>query len=139
MTRFIPDEEAMLALGAELAALFALGELVTLDGPLGAGKTTLVRGILRGLGYDGPVRSPTFTLIQLYDTLPPVLHADLYRLKSAEGLGLEEHESSHLMLIEWADRLGQMFDVTEGWRIEIAFADAGGRVVTIKKPSRYSL
>ena len=126
-------------LGKELRDGFVAGELVALEGGLGAGKTTLVRGILRGIGYDGPVRSPTFTLIQLYDTIPPVLHSDLYRLKSANGLGLEEYELTHVLLIEWSDRLENQFDLSDAWRIRIDFADGGGRNVTIWKPSRYSI
>lgn len=137
--RIVADEEAMLALGEELAAGLLAGDLVTLDGPLGAGKTTIVRGILRGIGYHGPVRSPTFTLIQLYDTQPPVLHTDLYRLKSAAGLGLEEYESSHVLLVEWSDRLESLFDRTLGWQIKISFQDHGGRWVSIEPPSRYSI
>ena len=137
--RIVVDEEAMLALGEELAARLLPGDLVTLDGPLGAGKTTIVRGILRGMGYQGPVRSPTFTLIQLYDTQPPVLHTDLYRLKSAVGLGLEEYESSHVLLVEWSDRLESLFDRTLGWQIKIGFGDDGGRRVSIQPPARYSI
>jgi tRNA threonylcarbamoyladenosine biosynthesis protein TsaE len=137
--RIVAGEDEMLVLGAELAEGLQPGDLVTLDGPLGAGKTTLVRGILRGIGHDGPVRSPTFTLIQLYDTKPPVLHADLYRLKSAAGLGLEEFECSHVLLVEWSDRLENLLDRTLSWQIEIGFGDEGGRWVSILPPSRYSI
>lgn len=127
----VPDEAAMRNLGAQLANRLRAGDLVLLEGPLGAGKTTLVRGLLSALGWEGAVRSPTFNLMQPYATDPPVLHVDLYRLKSGQGLGLEDFSESHLVLIEWPDRLNP---VPEGaWRIEIAF-DPDGRRVQIVPP-----
>ncbi|MFZ4509126.1 MAG: tRNA (adenosine(37)-N6)-threonylcarbamoyltransferase complex ATPase subunit type 1 TsaE, partial [Fimbriimonas sp.] len=68
------------AVGAALARNAQPGDLFLLEGELGAGKTTLVRGFLNELGWTGAVRSPTFTLLNLYETNPPVLHADLYRV-----------------------------------------------------------
>jgi tRNA threonylcarbamoyladenosine biosynthesis protein TsaE len=123
----VPDEEAMRALGASLGRQWPAGTLVLLEGELGAGKTTFVRGVLEGLGHVGAVRSPTFNLIQTYATIPPVMHADLYRLSSALGLGIEEYLDDHLCLIEWPDRLG----VVDGavW-VRISFAE-GGRVVEV--------
>ena len=90
MERFAADEAETKAVGASLASELQPGELVLLHGDLGAGKTTLVRGILEGLGWHGAVRSPTFSLLHLYPTQPPLAHADLYRVTSAEGIGLEE-------------------------------------------------
>ena len=58
------------------------------------------------LPISGAVRSPTFNLLHVYPTVPPVLHADLYRVTSADGLGLEDYEETHVLLVEWADRLG---------------------------------
>lgn len=104
-----------------------------LKGELGAGKTTLVRGVLEGLGFDGPVRSPTFNLIQTFDTKPPVMHADLYRLKSAIGVGLEDYLDTHLCLVEWPDRLGGLIDPDSAWQVEIEF-EANGRLVRIIPP-----
>lgn len=100
----LPDEAATLALGAEIASRLEPGSLVALVGPLGAGKTTLVRGVLAALGYEGPVTSPTFDLIHVYPGDVPVAHVDLYRLPSAEGIGLEDFLHDHACLIEWADR-----------------------------------
>ena len=66
MTRFLLDEDATLAFGAELARVLVAGLTIYLIGDLGAGKTTLVRGVLRSLGYSGKVKSPTYTLLELY-------------------------------------------------------------------------
>src|SRR5512145_982179 len=100
----VPTAEAMAELGARLASEWRAGEVVFLDGPLGAGKSTLVRGVLHALGHLGPVRSPTFNLMQSFETTPPVLHVDLYRVKSHAGLGIEDYLDTHLCLIEWPDR-----------------------------------
>lgn len=104
MEEFLADEAATRAFGASLAARFGAGDLVVLSGELGAGKTTLVRGLLEALGHEGPVRSPTFNLIQTYSTQPPVLHADLYRLGQGADIGLEDYLDDHLCLVEWPDR-----------------------------------
>ncbi len=129
----IESEEAMKALGARLAAGFGRGAVVLLDGPLGAGKTTLVRGILEALGHREPVRSPTFNLIQVFETQPPVMHADLYRVASADGLGLEEYLETHLCLIEWPDRATGLIAEGEAWRIRIEFSGEG-REIRIQPP-----
>lgn len=96
------------ALGAQLACQFREG-LVFLRGALGAGKTTLVRGWLRALGYDGPVKSPTFTLIEPYDIdTIQILHFDLFRVANPseiEYIGMLEHlETSQLQFVEWPER-----------------------------------
>jgi len=93
--------------------------IILLEGPLGAGKTTLVREWLRTIGFDGPVRSPTFNLIHLYETDPPVAHIDLYRLQNAANLALEDLIGTVLMIVEWPDRLGQLIDPETCWRISI--------------------
>ncbi len=129
-THHLPDEPATRALGAALAARLQPGDLVRLEGPLGAGKTTLVRGLLEALGHQGPVRSPTFNLLQAFETNPPILHADLYRVASAEGTGLEDYLDTHVVLVEWPDRLP---DDSDHWHIEIAF-EGDGRVATIIPP-----
>lgn len=124
----VRDENAMRALGAELAHRFAAGDVVFLHGDLGAGKTTLVRGLLNALGFDGPVRSPTFNLVQTFATQPPVMHADLYRVPSYEGIGLEDYLDTHLCLIEWPDRAAGLIDDAKCWHVRIDFVDEGRRV-----------
>jgi tRNA threonylcarbamoyladenosine biosynthesis protein TsaE len=103
---------AALALGARLAAVARPGDVVLLSGPLGAGKTTLARGVLRGLGWTGDVPSPSFALVESYDAPPLRLaawHVDLYRLddaRDAPALGLDDAERG-LLLIEWPERLSE--------------------------------
>ena len=112
----LPDAAATEALGRRLAAQLAdaCGQaplVVHLEGPLGAGKTTLVRGLLRGLGHAGRVRSPTFTLLEPYE-LPgcEVAHLDLYRLADPmelDYLGLSDLlRPGVLVLVEWAGKGG---------------------------------
>lgn len=99
----------MEALGASLAQRIATVRLIYLYGALGTGKTTLVRAILRALGYRGKVKSPTFTLVEPYSIDGRnVYHFDLYRLKHAEELefiGLRDYvKNNNLCLVEWAER-----------------------------------
>ncbi|MFP4132374.1 MAG: tRNA (adenosine(37)-N6)-threonylcarbamoyltransferase complex ATPase subunit type 1 TsaE [Thiohalospira sp.] len=105
----LADEAATLALGAELAAAAPTAALIALRGELGAGKTTLVRGLLRGLGYDGAVTSPTYTLMEPYEAGGRrVVHFDLYRLGDPEELEMlgarEELDGGALALVEWPER-----------------------------------
>lgn len=128
-----PQEMEVLAQGC--LGLLGEGEVVLLSGPLGVGKTTWVRGLLRGLGWQGAVRSPSFNLMQSFETTPRVLHADLYRVHHAHDLGLEEYLGSHLCLIEWPENLAGFVDPTTCWRVEMRFAE-NGRVVTVYPPDR---
>lgn len=125
----------MKELGSSLASRFQAGDIVFLSGELGAGKTTLVRGILGGLAWDQEVRSPTFNLLHTYPNLtPPVLHADLYRVASWQGIGIEDYLDTYLCLIEWPDRAFGLVGDGQAWRIEIEF-DGEGRTVKLYPPS----
>jgi tRNA threonylcarbamoyl adenosine modification protein YjeE len=108
MTVTLPDLAATAALGAAIAGQLARGDAVLLRGDLGTGKTTLARAILTALGVEETVPSPTFTLVQAYDTPRlAVSHYDLYRLKRAaemEELGLDEALEDGAALIEWPER-----------------------------------
>lgn len=111
----LPDEAATGRLGVALAGLLRVGDVVTLSGDLGAGKTALARAVLRAL-LDDPeaeVPSPTFTLVQTYEPAdlarPTVWHCDLYRLEDPDevaALALDEALSEAALLVEWPDRLG---------------------------------
>ncbi len=109
---FLVGEAETVKLGAELARLAqtsAQGLTVFLEGDLGMGKTTLSRGVMRGLGHEGAVKSPTYTLVEPYEDLdPPVYHFDLYRLGDPEELeymGIRDYFASRsFRLIEWPER-----------------------------------
>jgi N-acetylmuramate 1-kinase len=123
----LPDEDATRRFAIDVAAALKPGDLVTLSGDLGAGKTTLARAIIRALGADEAIEvpSPTFTLLQIYD-LPrfPVVHADLYRvntLAELAELGWEEASEGAAVLVEWPDRAGALIQAD---RLEIALTMA---------------
>jgi tRNA threonylcarbamoyladenosine biosynthesis protein TsaE len=118
----VPDTTAMEAFGRDLGASLRAGDLVVLTGPLGAGKTTLTRGIGEGLGVRGPVQSPTFVLARTHPSLvggAPLVHVDAYRLGSAELLDDLDLDFAHaVVVVEWG--AGLLDDVAESWlEIEI--------------------
>ena len=126
--REIATAAAMAALGAAIGARLKPGDAICLSGPLGAGKSTLARGLIRSLTTaDEEVPSPTFTLVQLYAAEAfPVAHFDLYRLRSGEEayeLGLDEALDGGAALIEWPQRLG---DALPPDRLDIVIRHTGG-------------
>lgn len=108
----LPDLAAMAAYGARIAAHLRAGDVVALEGGLGAGKTTLSRAILAALGHAGEVPSPTFTIIETYAAPPlrlAVVHADFYRLDEPSELaeiGLDDYRDGAVLLAEWPDHAG---------------------------------
>jgi tRNA threonylcarbamoyladenosine biosynthesis protein TsaE len=130
--QIVNSEEAMQKLGEELAQQIAAPCIIYLHGDLGAGKTTLVRGILRGLGYVGKVKSPTYTLVEAYQIAKQVIyHFDLYRLDDPEELGhigfRDYLADSPIMLIEWPQK-AQDFLPPANLKINIMIED-GQRMV----------
>jgi tRNA threonylcarbamoyladenosine biosynthesis protein TsaE len=106
----LPDPQASEALGAQLAMLVAPGDVITLSGPLGAGKTSIARGLLAALGLVGEAPSPSFAIVQPYEPPEvrlPVLHVDLYRIDDPDEiaeLGLDEAAGDAVLLVEWPER-----------------------------------
>lgn len=100
--------EATERLGAALAVSLRAGDVVALSGPLGAGKTRLVSGLVHALSPGARVRSPSFTLVNEFPGVTPIFHLDLYRLSSTrdvDGLGLEELAARGALVVEWGERL----------------------------------
>ena len=133
------SEAEMLGLGAALAQVLRAGDIIALSGGLGAGKTTLARGLLAALGLAEEAPSPTFAIVQPY--APPevrlaVAHVDLYRLDDpaeAEELGLEEYSVDGALLIEWPERMGDRM-WPEALLLQIDFLDDGARRLTASLP-----
>ena len=125
----LDDADRTGRLGAALATRLAMGEAILLSGPLGAGKSVLARGLIRALTtQDEEVPSPTFTLVQFYETEPPVAHFDLYRL---EGQG--EALDNGAALVEWPQRIGpQEWARLAPDRLEVELSHAGeGRIARL--------
>lgn len=105
----LPDEKATVRFGAGFASLLRPGDVVCLSGPLGAGKTTLARGVIAALTSGEEASSPTFALVETYEAGDFALwHFDLYRLEKAEDvweLGLEEAFAEGASLVEWPERI----------------------------------
>ncbi len=110
-SQFLPDEAATLALGERTASLFRAPTVIHLQGNLGAGKTTFTRGLLRGLGHTGAVKSPTYAIVESYALAQTTVHHfDLYRFTSPEewfDAGLDDLIANSIVLIEWAQQGGE--------------------------------
>ena len=133
----LADVEATERLGHAIAGVLRAGDVIALFGDLGAGKTTLSRGILRGMGFKGDVASPTFPIVQPYEDLePPVWHIDLYRIDDPSELvelALDEAREDAALLIEWPERLGH--DLwSDALQLRLVAAPAGARSLTAIVP-----
>jgi len=134
----LPDLDATTRLGAGIAGALRPGDAVALWGDLGAGKTTLARAILRALGVKEDVPSPTFTLVQSYNTRLPVAHYDLYRLKQAremEELGFEDALDRGAVLVEWPERAPEVLP-PEALHVRLGLRETG-RLARITGPGRW--
>ncbi|MFL6842871.1 MAG: tRNA (adenosine(37)-N6)-threonylcarbamoyltransferase complex ATPase subunit type 1 TsaE [Sphingomicrobium sp.] len=130
------DEQATAAVGAALARSARAGDVITLSGPLGVGKTALARGFIAGLGHEGEVPSPSFAIVQPYEELdPPVWHVDLYRIEQPSEiaeLGLDSAGDA-ILLVEWPERAG-----ADAWPeslvLSLEFGRDGDRILIAKAP-----
>jgi len=140
---FLPDEAATLALGGALGAALIQGQaeiVVYVEGDLGAGKTTLVRGVLRSLGYSGKVKSPTYTLVELYVVSGLNLyHFDFYRFEQPEeylDAGLDEYfQGMGVCLVEWPDKAGAYLPPAD-LRVQLSTAHDGRDVVLLAQSEK---
>lgn len=138
----LPDADATDAAGRALAPLLRAGDVIALSGDLGAGKTSLARGILAGLGYEGEAPSPSFALVIPYApplVRLPVWHVDLYRLEDgaeAEELGLDDALFDSALIIEWPERLGERL-WPEALAIRLDDMEGSGRRLTVSAPASW--
>lgn len=129
LTRFLPTAADTLALGAELASCLKPGLVIYLEGELGAGKTTFVRGVLRGLGYRGRVKSPSFALVEPYKVSRLYLyHFDFFRFTDPRELGeagfREYFGSDSVCLVEWPEKAAGALPEAD-LRVVLKAADSG--------------
>ena len=135
----LADEAATVAAGAQLAAMIRPGDVIAMTGDLGAGKTTLVRGLLQALGHDGEVPSPSFAIVQPYEDIdPPVWHADLYRVENVAELaelGLDSLGDG-VLIVEWPERAGPGA-WPEALRLSLEILDPQRRRLTAEVPAAW--
>lgn len=138
----LADAAASEALGARLAALVRPGDVIALSGMLGAGKTSIARGLLAALGLQGEAPSPSFAIIQPY-TPPevrfPVLHVDLYRIEDpgeTEELGLDDARYDSLLIVEWPERLPASAWNDALW-LTLTIEPDGARSLTAQVPAAW--
>lgn len=134
--------EASLAFGGKLAAVAAPGDLIALIGPLGAGKTSIARGLLAALGLEEEAPSPSFAIVQPYappEVAFPVLHVDLYRIEEPSELAqfaLDEAREDSLLVVEWPE-LGGVDRWPEALILSLAVGEDGRRALTAQVPASW--
>ena len=131
----LENEESTVRLGARLAAAARAGDVITLAGPLGVGKTALARGFIAALGHKGDVPSPSFAIVQPYEEIDPaVWHVDLYRIEELSELGELGLDSAAdaVLLVEWPERAGSAWP--QALALSFDFAQDGERILTAKVP-----
>jgi tRNA threonylcarbamoyladenosine biosynthesis protein TsaE len=127
----------MTAFGTAIAAVLSPGDAVALSGDLGVGKTTLARAIIAALGYGGEVPSPSFAILEIYDSPAlklPLVHADFYRLSCVEDaaeLGLDEYRHGAALVAEWPENAGGFANEPGCLAITLEVAD-GGRIAIVE-------
>jgi len=130
------SEDETAAAGAALSRQARAGDVITLSGPLGVGKTAFARGFIAALGHKGEVPSPSFAIVQPYEALqPPVWHADLYRLRDpseVEELGLDAAEEG-ILLAEWPEQGGEGL-WPDALALSLEFIEGGERRLTARVP-----
>ncbi|MCH4151791.1 MAG: tRNA (adenosine(37)-N6)-threonylcarbamoyltransferase complex ATPase subunit type 1 TsaE [Sphingobium sp.] len=132
-------EGEMLGIGAALARVLQVGDVVALSGGLGAGKTTLARGLLSALGLEEEAPSPTFAIVQPYEPPEvrlPVVHVDLYRLdnpEDVEELGLDDYLHDSALVVEWPERMGERL-WPDALAIHVEILADGARRLTASLP-----
>jgi len=137
----LADAAASEEFGARLAAMARPGDVIALSGPLGAGKTSIARGLLAALGLAGEAPSPTFAIVQPYEppeTRLPVMHVDLYRIEhidELDELGLDEARGESVLLIEWPERAPGRWP--DALALTLDFAPDGGRRLTASVPAAW--
>lgn len=140
------SEAETISFGARLAGLLKAGDVLVLEGDLGAGKTTLTKGLAQGLGVTRTVNSPTFTIIKEYQGRLPLYHMDVYRIDEDEELGFEEYfQGDGVTVVEWGSRIAALLP-KERLRISmerlgererrIRLVPEGGRFVELCKELR---
>jgi tRNA threonylcarbamoyladenosine biosynthesis protein TsaE len=132
----LDDEQATARVGAELAKLARPGDVITLSGPLGVGKTALARGFIAALGHQGDVPSPSFAIVQPYEDLdPPIWHVDLYRIErpsEMDELGLDSAADA-VLVVEWPERAAAGL-WPEALALSLDFGEGGERILTARVP-----
>lgn len=136
----LDSERATIAAGASLAAVLRAGDVVTLTGPLAAGKTTLVRGLLSALGHAGEVPSPSFAIVQPYEMIdPPTWHVDLYRIddqNELDELGLGDIGEDGVLIVEWPERAG-IGAWPDALALSLSMEEDGSRRLTAEVPASW--